>query len=284
MARSGISSCPDEKTPGDESFPVATRLLSKAVRLQVLAFYRFARTADDVADNPAFSPEEKLLRLEILEQGLWGENSSPKSDTAQLLRRAVAEDHELLSHASHLLQAFRRDAVIDHCRDWSDLMAYCRFSAAPVGRFLLDLHKETASEAFHASDALCAALQITNHLQDCAEDFRTLNRVYLPRDWLIRAGLGHSALTEPATSPELRLVLDMVLDQVEGLIDLASVLPSHIADRRLRLEATATIAVVERLATLLRRSDPLAERVRLSPLQYGAAILVGLLRPRGRRR
>lgn len=276
MARAAAASLPSTtgKTAEAENFPVASRLLSAKVRRQVMAFYRFARTADDIADNPAFSPEYKLTRLDALERALGG--APAEAAEGHALRAAVAGDETLLGHAALLLQAFRRDAVSDHCRDWGDLMTYCRYSAAPVGRFLLDLHGES-SETGPPADALCAALQVLNHLQDCGVDYRALGRVYIPRDWLQIEGVAPDAFAGERAEPDLRAVLDQVLDQVDGLLDLAHALPGRIANRRLRIQAAITLAMAERLSALLRRRDPLAETVKLSPLGYVGAATRGLL-------
>lgn len=256
---------------------MASLLLSAATRRQVMAFYHFARTADDVADDPTLPADTKLARLDALEEALAGRGESCDVVSALALRQAVNGDEELLAQAAQLLQAFRRDAVVDHCRDWGDLMMYCRFSAAPVGRFLLQLHGE-APATFGPSDSLCAALQVLNHLQDCALDLSTLGRVYVPLAWLRSAGLELDALVEDSTSPQLRDVLDIALDHVDGLIDLARPLPSRINSRRLRLQASITLVVAERLSAKLRRGDPLARRVALSPLDYARAVAAGLWR------
>ncbi|MCR6632064.1 MAG: squalene/phytoene synthase family protein [Magnetospirillum sp.] len=180
---------------------MASLILPAAVRRQVMAFYTFARTADDIADDPALPADIKLAKLDALEAALAGHGDAPGTDSALALHEAVNGDGLLLGHAAQLLQAFRRDALVNHCRDWGDLMNYCRFSAAPVGRFLLQLHGEAADTAAPA-DALCAALQVLNHLQDCGDDLGALGRVYIPRDWLRMAGLPHDALADDHTGPE----------------------------------------------------------------------------------
>ncbi len=264
------------KTARQENFPVASLLLPARLRRQITAFYRFARLADDVADDPRLTPDDKLDRLDGLEAALAGRAGTTESLPALALREALGGDEALLAHAAQLLQAFRRDALVDHCRDWGDLMTYCRFSAAPVGRFLLELHGESP-QSLRPADSLCAALQVLNHLQDCADDLEALGRIYLPRDWLQTAGLGRDALREKKTGRELRTVFDMVLDHVDGLIELAHSLPGHIADRRLRCQAAVTVQVAKRLSARLRVSDPLAAKVRLSPLDYAAAMILGVL-------
>lgn len=273
-------SAPTGKTADQENFPVASVLLAPALRGKVMAFYRFARFADDVADDPKLPAEDKLARLEALEQALAGRTLAGFVAPALALRQALDGDERLLDHAARLLQAFRRDALGECCHDWADLMAYCRFSAAPVGRFLLDLHGEDA-RGHAASDALCAALQVLNHLQDCAQDYGRLGRVYLPGNWLVSAGLSADVLADEASPPELRRVLDVVLDHVDGLLEMARPLPSLIRDRRLRLEAAVVVAMAERLSAALRRRDPLAEAVKLSPAATMAAFVTGLARGLG---
>jgi squalene synthase HpnC len=252
-------------------------LLPAAKRAKIMAYYRIARHADDIADSPVLLPEEKLAGLDALDAGLQGRDQSPAVATATAYRQAVDGDPELIEHASQLLHAFRRDAVRDFCHDWSDLMAYCRYSAAPVGRFLLDLHGES-HDTFPSADALCAALQVLNHLQDIGKDYRELKRVYVPRDWLQAAGLTNRAFAGDISPPALRAVLDMTLDATGGLIEMARPLPGLIRDRRLRAETAITLTVAEKLADFLRAQDPLATRVQLTPLNYAVAVATGLFR------
>ncbi|MSP48429.1 MAG: squalene synthase HpnC [Alphaproteobacteria bacterium] len=242
------------KSAATENFPVAARFLSPERRQAVMAFYRAARVADDIADDPALAQEEKLHRLDVIGQG--------DPDNAPL---------------QQLLQAFRWDVSRTRYRDWSEVLLYCRFSAVPVGRFLLDLHGEQL-EPRPASDALCTALQVLNHLQDCSEDFLALDRVYLPMSWMEAEGAAVTDLGERRTLPALRRVLDRALDRVDELLIQARPLSRQIADRRLALQAAITFAVAERLARRLRRRDPLAGRVRLSILGYVGAALAGGLR------
>ena len=102
-------------------------------------------------------------------------------------------------HALDLLEAFRRDVTKLRYRDWDDLLDYCRYSAMPVGRFVLDVHGESR-DLWPANDALCAALQVINHLQDCAKDYREIDRVYIPEDALADAGISVEALAAPGCS------------------------------------------------------------------------------------
>ena len=111
------------------------------------------------------------------------------------LRAALAERRLSPRHPLDLLKAFRLDVTKLRYRDWDDLMEYCRYSANPVGRFVLDVHGESES-TWPANDALCSALQVINHLQDCAKDYRDLNRVYIPLDTFAAAGLTPEVLAQ----------------------------------------------------------------------------------------
>ncbi len=196
-----VSEALSGKGAGDENFPVASWLLSEERRRPILAFYRFVRAADDVADHPSLSPETKLKLLDDLDDALTG-RSAPDPH-AEPLRLALSQTGLSPKHALDLLKAFRLDARKNRYANWSELMDYCALSAAPVGRFVLDVHGEDPS-MWPASDALCSALQIINHLQDCAEDYRRLNRVYLPLDTLGSHGASVDMLDTPKAPPALR--------------------------------------------------------------------------------
>ena len=256
------------RTRTTENFPVGSWLLAPAHRPAVHAFYAFAREADDIADDPARDAAGKLAALDAYEAALL-DGEGPASAVAL---RAVFDDRDLsLDHPRHLLQAFKADASGRNCRTWSDLLAYCRYSAAPVGRFLLDLHGE-AKELWLGSDALCAALQILNHLQDAHSDWLELRRRYIPGDWLDRAGLTERELLAPRMSSELRAIYDRALDRVDQLNAQARALPPAIRDWRLRMEAAGILALSERLARRLRRQDPLAARVALTRMDKLGAV------------
>jgi phytoene/squalene synthetase len=141
-----------------------------------------------------------------------------------------------------------------------DLMDYCAFSAAPVGRFVLDVHGESR-DLWPGNDALCAALQVINHLQDCGRDRRALDRVYVPLDLFARHGCDVAALDAPAASPELRRCLDELLDRTSGLLDRSEGFATGIRDVRLSFEVAVIHGLARRLVERLRREDPLATRV-----------------------
>lgn len=249
------------KTEHDENFPVASRLIAPRFRAPILAFYRFARAADDAADHPTLSEPDKLALLDQLEHTLIGKSDA--APDALPLRRALAETGLSPRHPLELLVAFRQDVTKHRYRDWDELMGYCRYSAMPVGRFVLDVHGES-EDTWVPSDALCSALQVINHLQDCAKDYRTLNRVYLPLDTLAAHDVGVEALAAPAASPQLRACLRSLVDQTAHLMPEATELPERVRNTRLALETAAIARLANVLIALLRTRDPLSERVHLS--------------------
>ena len=255
---------PSGKGAADENFPVGSRLLSARLRPHVSAFYRFARAIDDIADNPALAADDKIARLDRFAAALSGDDTTdPALATAHRLRDSLAETGVPARHGLDLIAAFRQDAVKSRYDDWADLMGYCALSANPVGRYLLDLHGEDRG-GWPASDALCSALQVINHLQDLQDDYRALDRVYLPLDWLRAEGLDVAVLDRPASPAALRRILDRCLDGVDDLIAQARPLPAQLRSRRLAMESAAIVGLAEALAARLRRRDPLAERVALS--------------------
>ena len=200
---------PSGKWRNTENFPVGSFLIRRDLRPHVHAFYRFARNADDIADNPGLTAEEKIERLHAMATILDGAPSAA-SPAASAMRESLLETGVTAQHCHDVLHAFRLDAVKLRYEDWDDLMAYCRYSASPVGRQLLDLHGESRDN-WPPSDALCSALQVLNHLQDCVADYRQLDRVYLPSKDLAAAGVGVEVLREGAASPGMRRVLDGLL-------------------------------------------------------------------------
>jgi squalene synthase HpnC len=249
------------KTERDENFPVASFLIAPRFREPILAFYRFARAADDVADHAQLGETEKLAALDILEATLLG--TSDAAQDALPLRRALAGTELGPRHALDLLTAFRLDVTKRRYRDWGELMHYCSYSAMPVGRFVLDVHGEPRS-TWPASDALCSALQVINHMQDCAKDYRALDRVYLPLDALAAHGTGVEALAKDAASPQLRACLASLADKTGELLSDATKLPYRVTSLRLVAETAVIVGLARKLIRLLRTRDPLRERVHLT--------------------
>jgi hydroxysqualene synthase len=264
---------PSGKWRGGENFPVGSFLIRRDLRPHVHAFYRFARNADDIADNPALTPNDKVRRLDRMAAILDGAPGCG-SPAASAMRKSLIETGVSAEHCHDVLRAFRLDATKLRYHDWHDLMAYCRYSASPVGRQLLDLHCESRA-TWAASDALCSALQVLNHLQDCTEDYRRLDRVYLPVNELAAEGICIDALAAPVSCPGLRRVFDRMLDRTHMLVETARDLPRNVASSGLRWESAVIVELAARLLCRLRHGDPLATRVKLTRLDFLAAFAIG---------
>ncbi len=262
------------KTHKDENFPVASVLIAPAHRAAIMAYYRFARSADDVADDPVLTAKEKLFALDDFESTLKGK-TDVISDAVPL-RLALIERNLSTRHALDLLKAFRMDAVKKRYETWDELMLYCAYSAAPVGRFVLDVHGESEA-TWPASDALCAALQVINHLQDCVQDYHNIDRVYIPLDGLTAAGFGVEALDLPAAPPALRAYLKSLAEKTNVLVQQGAALPSQVKDFRLCLETAIIVKLAQKLTQRLIEHDPLSEPVRLTKPGFLIWSLAGLL-------
>jgi squalene synthase HpnC len=265
---------PSGKGKGDENFPVGSRLIRPALRPHVHAFYDFARQADDIADSATLSAEEKIGRLDVMGAVLAGE-AQDGSPSATRLRASLAETGVTAQHSLDLLRAFRQDATKLRYANWDELIDYCRYSAVPVGRHVLDLHGENV-DTYAPSDALCASLQVLNHMQDCAGDLAELDRCYIPQDMLAAVGLDTNAVTASAASPGFRKVLDQMVVLTQGLNRAGAGLPRRVKDRRLRVETAVIVGLAKRLTGRLQREDPLAGRVKLRRGDVVGSVLLAL--------
>jgi squalene synthase HpnC len=252
------------KTHRDENFPVASWIIHPRHRALILAFYNFVRTADDIADHASLPEREKLDLLDLLEAELLGRADSQKE--AVMLRQALAERAMSPRHALDVLIAFRMDVTKLRYETWDEVIHYCRYSAMPVGRFVLDVHGESTS-TWAASDALCAGLQINNHLQDCGKDYRNLDRVYLPRDALAASGASIESLGEARAPAPLLNCLHSLAVRNEALLNESKPLGAVVQDFRLGLEISVIQAFADRIVRLLRVRDPLSQRVHLNTIE-----------------
>lgn len=240
----------------DENFPVASLLLKPQHRAPVMTFYRFARAADDIADAPDLCQAEKIDRLGIMRRGLDGEGAPE----AMALARITAERRLDPTHAHELLDAFVQDVTVRRYADWDALIGYCRLSAMPVGRFVLDVHGEDRA-TWPLSDALCAALQVINHLQDCAKDYRSLDRIYIPVDLLAAAGASDADLALPKATAGVRVAIVATAEHTRDLLVESAPFATTIRDRRLAAEVAIIQRLAEDLTTKLLTHDPLSERI-----------------------
>jgi squalene synthase HpnC len=258
----------------DENFPVASFLIHPRHRDVILAFYHFVRTADDIADHAVLAAADKLGLLDRLEAGLLGANDT---DAAAVRLRTALDRHGLSpKHAHDLIAAFKLDVTKLRYRDWDDLISYCSLSAMPVGRFVCDVHGESRT-VWPANDALCAALQIINHLQDCKDDYRNLDRVYIPQDALAASGSNVEALGRERASPALIECLHKLASRTESLLSESDGFAAAIGDWRLGLEVSVINTLAHRLTRVLHARDPLSENVHLGVPAVAGCTVIGIV-------
>ena len=144
MTSADVIETPSGKGAADENFPVGSWLLPRKLRPHVARYYRFARAIDDIADNPELVPNDKVERLNAMADAVSGHEirHEPGFETASRMYDSLTETNITARHCTDLVDAFRQDAVKGRYANWDELIGYCLRSAAPVGRYLLDLHGE----------------------------------------------------------------------------------------------------------------------------------------------
>ena len=182
-----IKSLLSGKTFTDENFPVASFIVKKDIQKYIRTFYFFARMADDIADHHKLSSSEKVKILLYFDNALKF-NKTTKIEVLNNMMDLFPELPFGRKYSRNLLKAFLMDAKGKIYNNWNDLLFYCKYSANPVGRFVIDLvhlkegvNNTQLSKIYSASDFLCTSLQIINHIQDCKKDFISLNRIYIPK-------------------------------------------------------------------------------------------------------
>jgi squalene synthase HpnC len=258
-----------------ENFPVALRLLPRAVRDHLLAVYGFARLADDIGDE---AEGDRLALLDWLTAEL--ERAARGVATHPLLTRLTPTIRQFdlpLDPFLRLVDANRQDQVVRRYQTFDDLLDYCALSAAPVGELVLRIFEVSSPALIALSDDVCSGLQIVEHLQDVAED-AAVDRVYLPQHDLRSLGCTEADLLAPRTNPALRAVLRYEAGRARRLlgsvVPLARQLPlqSRVAVCGFAAGGLAALDAIDGAGyeVLARRCRPRPQRV---ALHLGRAVL-----------
>jgi squalene synthase HpnC len=230
-----------------ENFPVASRLVPAPLRPAVLAIYRFARAADDLADEGDATPADRLAALDAYSGSLdaIARGETPSDPPFRALAEAIRAHGLPIGPFHDLLSAFRQDVTTTRYETFSELLEYCGRSANPVGRLLLVLYDAQSPANIAASDDVCTGLQLTNFWQDVAGDWRR-GRVYLPREDLVRSGVDEAQIAAGRCDDRWRSL--MRLQTARARERLASGFPLvRSLPLRLSLELSAVIAGGERI-------------------------------------
>ena len=219
-----------------ENFPVASLLLPARLREPVEIIYRFARSADDFADEGSDPPQARLQKLNDYRAQL----GAPSTPLFRDLEKIIREHGLPIQLFADLLDAFSQDVTQKRYEDFPQLLDYCRRSANPVGRLLLHLFKRTSDLELKQSDAICSALQLINHWQDVELDYTKDNRVYLPQDEMARFGVTERHLREKTCDAAWRALMKFQVERARELMlsgrGLGKALPGRIG-----LEIRATV-------------------------------------------
>lgn len=247
-----------------ENFPVASRLLPRRLQRPIGVIYAFARSADDFADEGNHSEETRLAQLDDYVVKLDAvRDHHPLNNPIFIALRDVADRHALpLGPFYDLLTAFRQDVTKRRYADFAEVLAYCRYSANPVGRLVLHLFKEATAENLRDSDAICTALQLINFWQDLGQDYQENKRIYLPQDEMMACGVTEAQLAERRNDEGLRTLLNMQIDRARRLLMSGAPLGTRLKGR-LGLEIRATLHGGLCVLDALARRDDLFARPRL---------------------
>jgi squalene synthase HpnC len=267
-----------------ENFPIASRVVPARLRGPIAAIYAFARTADDFADEGSRAPDERLAlledygrRLDIMAASDAADN--PGDDPVFIALGDACRRYQLPLMLFHdLLDAFRQDVTKKEYADFAEVLDYCRRSANPVGRLLLHLYGETASDKLARSDAICSALQLINFLQDIGQDFHEAGRIYLPQDDLQACGVGEAQIAAGRTDDAMLKLIALQVARIRALLDIGAPLAWQLRGRfglELRLILIGARRVLGRLAA--ERAD-VFRRPRLTRTDWIRAIWDALVK------
>lgn len=238
-----------------ENFPVASLLLPRVWRQAVALIYRFARTADDLADEGTAPASVRLAELEGLREELRriGRGEPPQAPWLGALARLIHERRLPLEPFLELLSAFSQDVVRTRYRSFAELLDYCRRSANPIGRLLLALFGAATPAAERLSDAVCSGLQLVNFLQDVAIDYRK-GRIYLPQDELARFGIAEEQIARGAADERWRRLMAFQAERARRMLAAGAPLARALGGRA-GLELRLVVAGAERVLAKIEAAD-----------------------------
>ncbi|MCO6411256.1 MAG: squalene synthase HpnC [Thiogranum sp.] len=263
-----------------ENFPVASLLLPRRLRDPIAAIYAFARTADDITDEGDASAQQRLQRLAEMEAALMAaaDGAPPPSLLYVALADSIARHRLPPVLLRQLLSAFRQDIEKKRYGNFGELMDYCKRSANPVGRLLLHLLRRSGEREAGLSDAVCSALQLTNFLQDIAQDYRENGRIYIPQDEMQRFGVSEQDIADQRNSPRLAQLMQFQVQRATRLLRAGSPLGREIGGR-FGLELRAVVLGAARVLEKLHSQQDAFARPRLGRLERTRILLGALASP-----
>ena len=253
-----------------ENFPVASILLPAKLRQPIEVIYRFARSADDIADEGDASAAERLAALSSYRQELERIRSATPPETPLFHDLAVViRDHDLpIQLFFDLLDAFAQDVVKTRYADYPELIDYCRRSANPVGRLVLHLFGRTEVVHLEQSDCVCSALQLINFWQDVAVDWQKA-RIYLPQDEMQQFSITENEIADASSSPAWTALMNFQIERARALMlqgaPLVHALPGRLG-WEIRLTIQGGLRILERIQQA--RGDVFRHRPKLGKTDW----------------
>lgn len=237
-----------------ENFPVVSFLILKELRKHVAIIYWFARTADDFADEGNLSAEERLKRLNEFEENFNNlMKGNYKSEYAYALHQTIIEKKLNPQHFTNLLQAFKQDVIKKRYNNFDELLDYCRNSANPVGRLILELHDIRNEKANGYSDKICTALQLTNFLQDIDLDLQK-GRIYIPEDESHHYDVSKNMFEDRKINLNFKQLIEFNVNRTQNLFDEGKNLINFLPGR-LKFEIKWTILGGEAILEKIRKNN-----------------------------
>jgi len=264
-----------------ENFPVASLLLPPALREPVAAIYAFARNADDFSDEGDLLPAERLTALSRYSAELDAiERDEPSSDPVFIRLRQTIRQYRLpLPPFRNLLDAFVQDVSKARYASHEELIDYCRRSANPVGQLMLHLFSQATPANLKLSDSICTALQLINHWQDVAIDWKKgdQGRLYLPQDELARFGVTEQQIDVGICDEHWRALMAFQVDRARALMlegaPLGRLLPGRVG-LEIRAIVASGLRILDKIETV--DYDVFRQRPILSALEWPRILIKAL--------
>jgi len=261
-----------------ENFPVVSFLIPKNLRKHVAIIYWFARTADDYADEGNFSKGEQLEKLNNFEFRLKQLlNGKAESDYEFALANTIIEKKLTTENFYNLIKAFKQDVIKKRYENFDEVIDYCKHSANPVGRLILELYDIRKEEAIKYSDKICTALQLTNFLQDVSIDYKK-GRIYLPKDEMEMLQITEKLFEYKENNHKLKQLVKHYIDRIQYLFDEGKKLYPFLSGR-LKVEIKWTVAGGEEILNQIRKNDynVLNNRPELSKTRMASLFLKSIM-------
>ncbi|MCU0343417.1 MAG: squalene synthase HpnC [Ignavibacterium sp.] len=252
-----------------ENFPVASFLIPKYYRNDIALVYWFARTADDLADEGDAAKEKRLYELDKFELEFQKSlNGGSKNFYFNQLSKTINSNNLTISYFTDLLSAFKQDVLKKEYESYDEVLDYCRRSANPVGRILLELFKVRNEEALESSDKICTALQLTNFYQDTLIDLEK-GRNYYPQDEMKIFNVTQKMFELKENNPNIKALVKHNVERAQILFDEGKSLLKYL-NGRFKIEIKWTIAGGEKILEKMRQNnyDVFSERPKLNKIEF----------------